>query len=124
MKTPRRSPLTFLALTLLLPSALALATPAKAQWGYWGPGYGGYGGYGSYGYGGEGCGNLNCEGDGWDGGYADMKDKEKAAAGQDQFDKEFGPAKPGKLCKSKTPTYNDWGDFTGYKPVMIPCNKS
>ena len=46
MKTPRRSPLTFLALTLLLPGALALATPAKAQWGYWGPGYGGYGGYG------------------------------------------------------------------------------
>ena len=74
MKTPRRSPLTFLALTLLLPGALALATPAKAQWGYWGPGYGGYGGYGSYGYGGEGCGNLNCEGDGWDGGYADMKE--------------------------------------------------
>ncbi len=125
MKTPRFFPLPLFALALLLPVALATTTPAQAQWGYWGPGWGGYGGYGSYGYGGEGCGNLNCEGDGWDGGYADMKDKEKAAAGgQDEFDKEFGQAKRGKLCKSKTPTYNDWGDFTGYKPVMIPCNHS
>lgn len=124
MKTPRRSPPNIVALTLLLSGALALATPASAQWGYWGPGWGGYGGYGSYGYGGEGCGNLNCEGDGWDGGFSDMKDKENAAEGPDEFDKEFGSGKRGKLCKSKTPTYNDWGDFTGYKPVMIPCKNS
>ena len=123
MTIRRRLPLPLLALTLLTTSALVLATPASAQWGYWGPGYGGYGGYGSYGYGGEGCGNLNCEGDGWDGGYSDMKDKENAAS-QDDFDKETAPAKRGKLCKSKTPTYNDWGDFTGWKPVMIPCKNS
>ena len=123
MQTPRQLPLPRLAVAMLL-LALAGATPVRAQWGYWGPGWGGYGGYGGYGYGGEGCGNINCEGDGWDGGYSDMKDKENAATGPDEFDKEFAPAKRGKLCKSKTPTYNDWGDFTGYKPVMIPCKNS
>lgn len=53
--------------------------------------YGGYGGYGSgYGAGGEGCGGINCEGDGWDGGYANMKDAERESSDQDvQFDKEF-----------------------------------
>jgi hypothetical protein len=112
------------ALALFVTGAIVSTTPAQAQWGYWGPGWGGYGGYGGYGYGGEGCGNINCEGDGWDGGYSDMKDKENAAAGPDEFDKEFAPAKRGKLCKSKTPTYNDWGDFTGWKPVMIPCKNS
>ena len=123
MNTPRRIPLPLLALALFATSAFVWAPAARAQWGYWGPGYGGYGGYGSYGYGGEGCGNLNCEGDGWDGGYSDMKDRENAAS-QDDFDRETAPAKRGKLCKSKTPTYNDWGDFTGWKPVMIPCKNS
>lgn len=108
----------------LIGSCLAV-TPATAQWGwgYYGPGgyYGGYGGYGSgYGAGGEGCGGINCEGDGWDGGYENMKDAERRSSDQDvQFDKEFG--KKSRLCKSKTPQYNDWGDFTGYKAVKIPC---
>ncbi len=125
MMIPRRFSLTVLACAMFVIGAFAVAAPASAQWGgYWGPGWGGYGGYGSYGYGGEGCGNLNCEGDGWDGGYSDMKDKENAASGPDQFDREFAPAKRGKLCKSKTPTYNDWGDFTGWKPVMIPCKNT
>lgn len=96
-----------------------LTTPAFAQWGW-----GGYGGaYGSYGYGGEGCGGINCEGDGWDGGYSDMKDAERAAAARgDRSDDAFGAAAPkGRLCNSKMPTYNGWGDFTGYKPVKIPC---
>lgn len=108
----------------LIVSCLAV-NPATAQWGwgYYGPGgyYGGYGGYGSgYGAGGEGCGGINCEGDGWDGGYENMKDTESESSGHDvQFDKEFG--KKSRLCKSKTPLYNDWGDFTGYKAVKIPC---
>mgnify|MGYP003333695933 CR=1 FL=1 len=89
--------------------------------GYYPGYYGGYGGYGSgYGAGGEGCGGINCEGDGWDGGYENMKDAERETSSQDvQFDKEFG--KKSRLCKSKTPQYNDWGDFTGYKAVKIPC---
>jgi hypothetical protein len=116
-------------LFIALISSFALNTPAIAQWGwgYYGPGgyYGGYGGYGSgYGAGGEGCGGINCEGDGWDGGYANMKDAERESSDQDvQFDKEFSKnvGKKLRLCKSKTPQYNDWGDFIGYKPVKIPC---
>ena len=42
------------------------------------------------------------------------------AAEQKQFNKEFA-VKSGRLCNSKTPTYNNWGDFTGYKAVKIPC---
>ncbi len=106
----------------LMIGAVLAAGPAAAQWGW---GYGGYSGYGynTYGYGGEGCGNINCEGDGWDGGYSEMKDAENApeeAAEQKQFNKEFA-VKTGRLCNSKTPTYNNWGDFTGYKAVKIPC---
>lgn len=120
METMRRVRHTILFPFFLSLVSGAVATDAFAQWGW-----GGYGGaYGSYGYGGEGCGGINCEGDGWDGGYSDMKDAEEAAAyarsgrSQDAFG---GGAPKGRLCNSKMPMYNGWGDFTGYKPVKIPC---
>jgi hypothetical protein len=120
METARRIRRTILFSIVLSLGLGAVATSGFAQWGW-----GGYGGaYGSYGYGGEGCGGINCEGDGWDGGYSDMKDAEQAAAdarsgrSQDVF---AGGAPKGRLCNSKMPMYNGWGDFTGYKPVKIPC---
>ena len=115
------------SVTVAVVGVCAAMTPAHAQWGGWGYGwggyYGGYGGYGTgYGAGGEGCGGINCEGDGWDGGYADMKDAEHGDAAEAQFNKEYlNSGKRGKVCQSKTPEYNDWGDFIGYKPVKIPC---